>query len=109
MKIPTTNAWMETCFPQKENPHKLIIVAKPGARHRELKAKLFILAAEMERRTPDRYKWCINVDGVAHYGNDRKAMSIHIELGDESMDEFYAAEGLIQDLACELGNSTLIL
>jgi hypothetical protein len=110
-KLSRTNDWMERAFIDTRNPHKLVIVAKADCQptHRELRAKLFTLAAEFERRTLDQYKWIIIVDGIAHYGQGRKAMSISIELSENGMDEFYAAEGLIQDIACELGSSTFIL
>lgn len=112
MSVPGANNWIEEILIPQDNPHKLLVIVKAGPNqmsHRQLRAKLFKLAAEFELRTPEAFKWIINVDGIAHYGQGRKAMSIHIELGEDSMDEFYVAEGLVQDIALELERHTLLI
>ena len=112
MSVPGANNWIDAVLIPDTDPHKLLIIVKAGPQqppHRELRAKLLLIAAEFERRTDARFEWSINIGDIVHYGAGRKAMSIRIELGHETMDEFYSAEGLVQEIAHDLERRTFLV
>jgi len=117
VSVPGANDWIKQVLIPRDNPHKLMIIVRAANQrdlrrnptHRQLRAALFMLAAECELRCPKEFTGVVCVGDVSHYGNGEIAMTLFIATGADSMEEFYTAEGVIQDVAVDLERAVLRL
>lgn len=94
LSIPGANNWIKNVCCPIPTALDIIVKAESTLSSRELKARLYRLAAELECRSVDQ-EWIVNVGHVSHAGSDRRRMGVSLELAYDSEVEQHAAEELL--------------
>ena len=98
----TTNDWIEQVCCPRPTDLSITIGAGPGQpTNRELNARLFILAAELERRS-EQHDWIIQIGDLEQAGNGRLRMGIMIELASSLERDADAVEHMLTTMTHDI-------
>jgi hypothetical protein len=100
MSVPGANSWV-IATDVAQLRLRILIDGKTMPIYREQHARLYTLAAELERRS-EGHAWVLILQPAELAGGDKCQMGIRIETATDSPSEAEAAFGLLKQIAMEI-------